>query len=657
MESPSIKQADELCCSKQHAEAMNIYLQMAATQEVTDGGLCLKIARCAQQSGDDDVVSHWLCRVVDGSDDFLNWQAAGALLSKVQFNGFIRSVKLAVLGSYTTTQFIPMLKLAALRQRINLEIYECPFGQYQQEIIDERSKLYAFDPEIVLLATHAGDLNLPELSQTPGEDVANERKRITNLWQTLTSRCSARIIQHNFAVPDINALGNLAAKIPGSRLMMMNKLNAALGETADDNVSIVNCEALSSQIGKSTWFDDRYWIMSKQAVSLSALPLLANHTIAVLASSMGLSKKCLVLDLDNTLWGGVIGEDGLSGITLGSGPVGEAFVALQEYILDLKNRGIILAVCSKNNDADAREPFKKHPDMVLKLSDIAMFVANWEPKPHNIRNIAKTLNIGLDSLVFLDDNPVEREAVRSMICEVDVIAIGNDPMQYRRTLSEYLMFEVNSITAEDAVRTEQYKAKAEISQLKETTLNIDEFYRGLQMQATIKPFDEMHLPRITQLIGKSNQFNLTTRRHSLEQLRSFMADPDYVHLYMKLSDRFTDHGLVSVLIAQRIDGVLDIDTWLMSCRVIGRTVEAQMLAELCDIAQKLGCQRLRGTYIPTAKNALVADLYERFGFTLKTQSDNENQSIWEYDIRTLGSITNGFIEVINETSGGQSDAA
>jgi FkbH-like protein len=436
-------------------------------------------------------------------------------------------------------------------------------------------------------------------------------------------------------------MGHLGARLPGSRYGMTQALNARLGELAGTRVSILDCERLSALVGKQRWFDDRYWYLAKQAVALSALPLLARHTAALLAAELGLARKCLVLDLDGILWGGVIGEDGLAGIRLGSGPEGEAFVALQDYILKLKAKGVILAVCSKNNPADAREPFEKHPDMRIRLDDLATFEASWHPKPQGLRKIAEALNIGLDALVFLDDNPAEREAVRQLLPEVEVIPLPDDPAGYVRALSKCLLFETGSFTPEDAQRTEQYRARADISRLQASAGSLEDFYRSLEMQGTIAPFDDFHLPRIVQLIGKTNQFNLTTRRHGMERVRSFMNDPDWVHFFVKLRDRFTDHGLIGLLIAQRRDSLLDIDTWLMSCRVIGRTVEAEMLAHLCLVAGRLGCRRLRGTYIATAKNAMVEDVYGRFGFDLVSESDG--QSVWEYDLEAKGPILNEFI--------------
>jgi FkbH-like protein len=658
--SESIQRGDEFRKAKQYAAAIEAYLEGVKSVEIPDGEVCLKIARCHDALGDRASACSWLCKVVDSGDGFLNWQSAASLLDRLLKDfthgppNVKRRAKVWVCGSYTTVQYAPMLRLAALREGMLPEVKEGDFGQYRQEIIDPKSQLYAFAPDFVVMAVHAGEVALPEFAAQPQAAVEAELARWTSLWQTLAPRSKARLVMHNFAIPPENAFGHLSSRLPGSRACMLQALNAKLGEAAGNGVSIVDCERLSSHIGKRVWFNDKYWHMSKQAVSLEALPMLARHTIAVIAADLGLSKKCLVLDLDNTLWGGVIGEDGLAGIKLGQGsPEGEAFLAFQRYIKSLQGKGVILAVCSKNNDADAREPFLKHPDMLLKIDDFAMFVANWERKPDNLRKIAQTLNIGLDSLVFADDNPAEREIIRQFVPEVDVIALPADPNGFTRALSEYLMFETSAFTAEDAAKTEQYRVKAQIAELEENAGSIEDFYRSLQMQAVVEPFDDMHLPRIVQLLGKTNQFNLTTRRHGESQVRSFMNDPDCVHWYLKLKDRFADHGLVSMIIARKDGakgGVMDIDTWLMSCRVIGRTVEAELLSHVSEAALRMGCTAIRGTYIPTAKNGMVREIFAQFGFE-KTSTASDGTTVWLYDLKKRGPIANGFIQRVAETAG------
>ena len=636
---------DELLKAGKIEQAIESYL--SAVPETPSASLCLKLARCYERVGHYVEACRWAVAVVGSGDEFLAWQRAISIVQRCERETRLatrRTVKVAVLGTYTTIQLTQMLGLAARHLGMGFNLYESQFGQYQQEIIDQNSGLYAFGPEVVLLAVHEGELRLPDHSLDPQGDIEAEVVRWTALWRRIADRSKARVVQHNFALPCEAPMGHLGARLPGSRYMMMQAFNARLGEEAGSTVLLVDCERLSALFGKQRWCDPRYWHLAKQAVALDALPSLARHTVAVIGASLGLSRKCLVLDLDNTLWGGVIAEEGLTGIKLGNGVDGEAFVAFQEYILKLKNKGLILAVCSKNNYADAIQPFEKHPEMRLKLDDIALFIANWEPKPHNVRRIAEELGVGLDSLIFVDDNPVEREAVRRFVPEVDVITLPADPSYYLRALSQYLMFETSSFTPEDGQRTDQYRARAQCATLEKNSTSIEDFYNSLQMQAVVAPFDEFHLPRVAQLIGKTNQFNLTTRRHGMSQLEAFVKDPSYVHLSLRLRDRFADHGLVGLIIARHQGDMLDIDTWLMSCRVIGRTVERTMLEHLCRRAEQLGCTSLQGTYIATEKNAMAADAYAKCGFDFVSR--HEGHEVWTYDLSAKGMIMNAFIQTV-----------
>nr|WP_307874710.1 HAD-IIIC family phosphatase [Frankia nepalensis] len=590
---------------------------------VTPARLCLDRARAAVRAGDDAGAVRWALAATDAGDDLACWSAAAAVVARglAALPPLARSARVAVLGSYTTSQLAALLPVAGARAGVAVEVYECGYGQYRQEILDPASGLYRFAPDVVVLAVHAGEAQLPAMSEHPDADVAAEVARWTSLWDLLADRAgTARIVQHTFAVPPDLALGHLAASVPGCRAAMLAAVNAALGRAAGGRaaagrVALVDCDRLAAEVGKRTWFDPRYWHRAKQAVSLSCVPLLARHTAAVIGAQLGASRKCLVLDLDNTLWGGVLGEEGLGGIALGDGPAGEAFTAFQEHILELKAKGIILAVCSKNNDADAREVFERHPAMRIRLDDIAMFSASWDDKPTQIRRIASTLGIGLDSLVFVDDNPAEREVVRQLAGAVDVIDLPADPHGYVRALASYPFFETPALTAEDAARAGQYRARAQAAELAAAASSLADFHRSLAMVATVVGLDEVTLPRVAQLVGKTNQFNLTGRRRGQAELAALAADPRTAVLCVRLADRFSDHGLVAVVIAREDGDVLDIDTWLMSCRVIGRTLEDEMAGLLVAEARRRGCRHLRGHYRPTAKNGLVADLYARLGFT------------------------------------------
>lgn len=635
--------------SGDHERALSLYLAAAAASEIPASELSLKIARCYDRLGNRDEAFAWLVAVVDGGDAFLPWTGAATLLARLRAAGpppaARRSCRLAVTGSYTLSQLAAMLPVAALRLGIDLTVHEGLYAQYQQELLDPASAIYRSEPDQIVIAVHEGALQLPAFSESPEADVEVEVARWRSLWARAATSCEATIVQHTFALRPESEFGNLSVGLPGTRYAMATAVNSSLAHAATDRVAIVDCDRIAAAFGRERWFDDRYWVRSKQAVALEATALLARHTAAVIASRLGLQRKCLVLDLDNTLWGGVIGEDGLDGIMLGGDGDGEAFVAFQEYCLRLKERGVILAVASKNNEADAREVFERHPDMRLRLGDIAMFAVNWEDKPANLRRIAKTLGIGLDALVLADDNPAERQMVRRLVPEVDVVALPSEPSLHRRALASYLGFEPVAVTGEDRGRAANYRARAQAAELASSASDIDSFLRDLRMRAEIAPFDELNLPRIAQLCGKTNQFNLTTRRHSDSVLRRFMASPEHITRYLKLSDRLADHGLVALVIGEIAADAVEIETFLMSCRVIGRSVEGRLLSELSAAATLAGRSLLRGTYIPTAKNGIVSGLYERFGFIF-TGSDGDGTTRWEYDMEMNGPITNDVIEVI-----------
>jgi FkbH-like protein len=622
-----------------------VYLEAARAHEVPPGDLCLKLARCHAELGDRAEALGWLTAVTRAEDSFLAWQGAAGLLSELAAESQAaakRTARIGLLGSYTTDQFGPMLQLACAAVGIGVELYAGGYDQYRQEILDPGSGLHGFAPSHVVLAVHEGAAELPELSDEPDQAVEREASRWQGLWARIVA-AGAKPVQHSFAVRDDPALGHLAARLPGSRHAMLHALNAELGRAAGDEVALVDCDRLAAAWGKARWFDDRYWFLAKQAVSLQALPLLARHTAAVIAADLGLARKCLVLDLDNTLWGGVVGEDGVADVRLGDGPEGEAYVAFQERILELKRKGIVLAVCSKNDDADARSVFEQRPEMRISLDDVACFAANWETKVDNIRWVAETLDLGLDALVYADDNPAEREIVRRFLPEVDVLPLPPDPARYARALSDYLHFETSTLSPEDAARAEHYRARGQAAARRLELGDLGDFLRDLEMSARIAPFDEQRLPRVVQLIGKTNQFNLTTRRHGLQKVRELTEASGSIHLYLELRDRFADHGLVGVLIATRAGEAMEIDTWLLSCRVIGRTAEHAMLEQLALRAAGQGCTLLRGTYAPTAKNGLVADLYRSLGFELVGEHDGE--TAWEYDLGAKGVPVNEFIAV------------
>jgi FkbH-like protein len=399
--------------------------------------------------------------------------------------------------------------------------------------------------------------------------------------------------------------------------------------------------------------DDRTWFESKQPFAAGLLVDVAREFAHVLSHIARASKKVLVLDLDNTLWGGVIGDDALEGIELGTtSPRGEAYRDFQQYLLELSRRGVLLAVCSKNDYDKAIEPFEKHPEMVLRLKDIVCFKANWEPKSDNIRQIAQELNLGLDSLVFIDDNRAEIEIVNQFVPEVSTIWAGDDPSEFAAKLKDSRFFELRAVTVEDVQRVQQYKLESERQRLLNTSTDMGAYLESLAMVGTIRPFDGLDVPRIAQLIAKSNQFNLTTRRRTEAEVLAILDDERCSAFTMRLSDRFGDHGLIAIVIGDTHGDEFMIDTWLMSCRVLKRQVEEEVLNEIVRLARERACIRVIGQYIPSAKNGMVRDLYRKMGFTHIREEGNGSQ-FYQLDVDRYEAITTtiSMKREINATAG------
>lgn len=539
----------------------------------------------------------------------------------------MRKIRIALLSSTTTDLVAPLLQLICFRDEIDAEIYVAPYGSFQQEILNPESGLYHSKPDFVIVHTNWRDTHIAPLSNSREQQVQIVVDQFNHLWEVLLQNMDCRVLQHNFDIPGIDSYGYLSASQPNGRASILHEINRKLTEIAPLPVTILDFDHISAIYGKKGWFDAEYWHLAKQYPTPDALPTLVDYYVATMRSLLGLTKKVLVLDLDNTLWGGVIGEDGLGGIRLGPpSPSGEAYQALHQYCLELKKRGILLAVCSKNNEEDAKAPFLQHDSAVLKLDDFVAFKANWQDKPSNLKEIANLLNLGLDSFVFLDDNPAERALVRRELPQVSVPEVKHIPGDFISVLERFKYFESTALSKEDIERHQSYKANVQREELKTSASSLDEFLRDLDMKAEIGPFDEVALPRVVQLIGKTNQFNLTTRRYSVEQVRHIAESSNYWTQYFKLRDRFGDNGLVGVMIVsvfKDAPSIWDIDTWLMSCRVIGRQFEQLMLETLIDDALSSGVKVIRGCYIKTAKNGMVADLYDKLGFKRCTQDNND----------------------------------
>ncbi len=528
-------------------------------------------------------------------------------------------VRLALLGSSTLTHLHAGIRLGALRRGILLEIYGGTYGLYRQELADPESGLYRFRPGIVCFAFDAAHL-VPNDASGIAETMAN----LQYCWKTVGEALGCAVIQQT-ALPRFPTLmGNNEDRLPTSQASLVTQLNQAIREQArEKHVSLLSLDSWAAESGVASWFEPSLWYAAKQEVHPRASVLYGDQLGRLIAAMQGRSAKCLVLDLDNTLWGGVIGDDGLDGIALGQGSAtGEAFVAFQQYVRQLASRGVILAVCSKNDHANAIAPFETHPEMVLRSSDIACFVANWQDKAANLRHIAQTLNIGLDALVFADDNPAERRLIRSELPMVAVPELPEDPESYVSCLANAGYFEAIEITGEDRERTQLYRANASREALRQTSTDLGSYLRGLEMQLLCSSFDELGFNRIVQLIGKTNQFNLTTQRYTEADVRAIMRNPSALTMQLRLTDIHGDNGVIGIVIGVRHAETLNIENWLMSCRVLGREVEQATLNLLCARASAMGCSRLLGVYRPSAKNVLVREHYGRLGFTLLESMDD-----------------------------------
>lgn len=544
-----------------------------------------------------------------------------------------RSIKLALLGGASTEMIEEPLSLQIAALGLCAEIHRAGYDTVAQEMLDPCSETAAFVPDVAVVVTTPSNVHGgPE----PGDDREALRRRVDEVCEHWLSLC-ARLHEHtgceivldNFHAPPTRALGSLGAKLPWDPVTFLRALNLELGLRAPEYLHVHDVDALASRHGTLAWFDPRYWFHAKQPMSFDCLPRYVQSLARVVGALFGVTRKCLVLDLDNTLWGGVVGDDGVDGIRIGEGDaVGEAFKAFQQYVLELKRRGVLLAVCSKNEEANAREPFEKHPEMVLRLDDFVAFEANWEPKPDNIREIARRVNIGLDSLVFVDDNPVEREHVRQRLPEVRVIELSDDPAEYPILLDRAGCFELAALSEEDTARTELYRANAARERQRETTGDYTSYLASLDQRATTRPFLPADLDRITQLVNKSNQWNLTTLRLSRSQVEAMATAPDRICRTVRLRDRFGDNGLILVFAAERRDEAFLIDLWLMSCRVLKRGVEHYLMNHVVEAAREAGARELRGMYIPTARNGLVRELYPSLGFTCTSEEADGTTRWW-----------------------------
>jgi FkbH-like protein len=560
-----------------------------------------------------------------------------------------RPVRLAILGSSTVEHLIPGIRMGGLRRNLWVQTHLGNYGQYMQELLDPGSALHSFKPSTVLFvfdANHLFGLQSPVSEKVSGESILDEIcAKLEMLWRTAQDAFGCQVIQQTILPLAPALLGQNEHRLSRSQRHLAFKLNERIQVVAD--LARVDLLALDKEVmmdGITAWHDSSLWHKAKQEVSPLLGPVYGDLVARLVAAAQGRSAKCLVLDLDNTLWGGVIGDDGLEGIKLGQGsPLGEAFLCIQRYALGLSKRGIILAICSKNDESNALLPFEKHPEMVLKRSDISCFIANWNDKASNLREIARRLNIGIDALVFLDDNPFERNQVREELSMVAVPELPEDPALYPQCLADAGYFEALSLTQEDLKRTEQYQTNLKREELKGGTSNMESYLESLQMELIWSPFTAIDLNRVVQLINKTNQFNLTTKRYTENEVIEVMRDPLAFTLQLRLTDRFGDNGIVGIVIGKgNAHGSIFLDTWLMSCRVLGRGVEEATLSLCVQEAQRLGILKLVGEYRPTAKNGMVSDLYSKLGFS-KDEGGMEGTIKWSLDLNNFTTKQKSYI--------------
>ena len=532
----------------------------------------------------------------------------------------LKKIKVAILGDSATQFLCQALRGEGYDKGFDLQVWEADFNQIERQVFDPTSELYEFAPQVVILFQSAHKLLGKYNKLKPdaqGSLAFQELSAIESFQATLQSALYCKTIYFNYTEIDDAVFGNYANKIEASFLYQLRKLNFGLMEFAakTGNFYVSDISSIQNEIGKANFFQPSVYINTEMVLSIEAIPKVAAKTVAIISAINGNFKKCVILDLDNTTWGGIIGDDGLENIQLGTLGIGKSFTEFQYWIKKLKNRGIIVAVCSKNTESVAKEPFEKHPDMVLHLEDIAVFVANWENKADNIRQIQSILNIGFDSMVFLDDNPFERNIVRENIPQICVPELPEDPAEYLEYLYTLNLFETVSYSNEDAERTKQYQVEAQRATLQQKFTNEDDFLKSLDMISVVESFNKFNTPRVAQLSQRSNQFNLRTVRFTEADIEQLGVSGAHFTFSFTLEDKFGNNGMICVVILEKEDAdTLFINTWLMSCRVLKRGMEHFVLNTIASHAKEQGYKILKGEHIPTAKNEMVKDHYKNLGF-------------------------------------------
>ena len=531
-----------------------------------------------------------------------------------------KNMKIALLGD-TATQFLNTAICGTGMERgWHIDLYEAEYNQIENELLNPNSDLHTFEAEYIVIFQSTHKLAEKHSLLSPEEKEFLAENRIDFIKTICENKLLSgkKIIYFNYPEIDDTVWGSYSNKVTSSLTYQTRKLNYMLMELSMRYPDFFVCDiaSLQNKFGRDFIFASNIYVSTEMVLSVPSIPYVASRVMDIICATKGLFKKCLIIDLDNTIWGGVIGDDGIENIQLGHGlGIGKAFTEIQMWIKKLQQRGIIICVASKNDEATAKNAFEKHPDMILRLEDIAVFQANWESKVDNIRTIQKILNISFDSMVFLDDNPFERNIVKENIPQITVPDLPEDPGNYLEYLYSLNLFETVSYSDSDRQRTKQYQIEAERVSLQKTFTNEDDFLDSLHMTSVVSGLTKFNIPRSAQLSQRSNQFNLRTVRYTEADLERIAEDPKAVSLCFTLKDKLGDHGLISVIIMKQTDTeTLFIDTWFMSCRVLKRGMERFILNKMVEVALQKGYKRIIGEYLPTEKNKMVSHHYEELGF-------------------------------------------
>ena len=621
-----------------------------------DYGSLRKEIEQALEQGDHSLARRLLAEVWRGDPGPARASFVLSRAERVEGGAFVGARRVALLRSFTVEPLVPLLRASAWVGGVALEVQVGAFGAWTQEILDPESALYRFEPDIAVLAVQTRDV-APDLWErfadlsAGGVEAAVDRvtEEYRALVETFRRQSGASLIIHNLELPPAPRHGVLDAQIPTGQKGAIEAINRRLLDLAAGlaGVYVLDYDGLVARHGRLAWHEPRKWLTARLPIAPSCLMHLVREWLRLLFPLTGRSCKALVLDLDNTLWGGVVGEDGVEGIELGLEYPGAAWRGLQRVALDLFHRGILLAVCSKNNEADALEAFDGHPGMLLEREHIAAWRINWTDKATNLRQIAEELNIGVDALALVDDNPAERLWVREQLPEVHVIELPADPFGYAEAVSADPVFERLDLLQEDRARGRHYVQERQRSDLAATLRSPEDFYRSLQMRIEVAPVTPHTRPRVAQLTRKTNQFNLTTHRYTEQEIEALAASPDRTVLSMRSLDRFGDNGLVGVAILHFQGETCIIDTFLLSCRVIGRTLESAFLALIADRARHAGASRLQGWFLPTKKNTPAGDFYTSHGFICVAHRDEG--SCWELELDGAELHVPAWVEVEQES--------